>query len=70
MKPFEKAKVKQLHKEAKKKEKKEKSEAQSVAAVATQEDTPPDNEGMETPAPSNAGKQFGRAAHVEQQKPA
>jgi len=70
LKPFEKAKVKQLREEAKKKEKKEKSEARSVAAVTTQEDAPPDDEGKETPVPSNAGKQFGRAAHVEQQKPA
>ncbi|KAI2496370.1 hypothetical protein MHU86_18149 [Fragilaria crotonensis] len=68
LKPFEKAKVKQLR-EAKKKEKKEKSEARSVAAVTTQEDAPPDNEGRR-PLSSNAGKQFGRAAHVEQQKPA
>jgi hypothetical protein len=72
LKPFEKAKkVKQLRKEAKKKEKKDKSEAQSVAAVTTQEDAPPDDdEGTETLVVSNAGKQFGRAVHGEQQKPA
>ena len=56
LKPFEKAKVKQLREEAKKKEKKEKSEARSVAAVTTQEDAPPDDEGKETLVPSNAGK--------------
>ncbi|KAI2494620.1 hypothetical protein MHU86_19898 [Fragilaria crotonensis] len=49
LKPFEKAKVKQLREEAKKKEKKEKSEARSVVADTTQEDAPPDNEGKETP---------------------
>jgi hypothetical protein len=70
LKPFEKAKVKQLREEAKNKEKKEKSEARSVAAVTTQEEAPPDDEGKETLVPSNAGKQFGRAAHVVQQKPA
>ena len=71
LKPFEKAKVKQLREEAKKKEKKDKSEARSVAAVTTQEDAPPDDdEGTKTPVVSNAGKQFGRAVHGEQQKPA
>ncbi|KAI2493496.1 hypothetical protein MHU86_21046 [Fragilaria crotonensis] len=64
LKPFEKAKVKQLREEAKKKEKKDKSDARSVAVVATQEEAPPDdNEGTKTPVVSNAGKQFGRAAH-------
>ncbi|KAI2506604.1 hypothetical protein MHU86_7814 [Fragilaria crotonensis] len=68
---FEKAKVKQLREEAKKKEKKDKSDARSVAVVATQEEAPPDdNEGTKTPVVSNAGKQFGRAAHGEQQKQA
>ncbi len=71
LKPFEKAKVKQLREEAKKREKKDKSEARSVAAVTTQEDAPPDDdEGTKTPVVSNAGKQFGRAVHGEQQKPA
>ena len=71
LKPFEKAKVKQLREEAKKKEKKDKSDARSVAVVATQEEAPPDdNEGTKTPVVSNAGKQFGRAAHGEQQKQA
>jgi hypothetical protein len=70
-KPYEKAKVKQLREEAMKKEKKDKSEAQSVAAVTTQEDAPPDDdEGSKTPVVSNAGIQFGRAVHGEQQKPA
>jgi hypothetical protein len=61
LKPFEKAKVKQLRDEAKKKEN---SETRNVAAVAIQEDIPPDVEaGIKTPITSNAGNQFGRAVH-------
>ncbi len=72
MKPFEKAKVKQLRKEAKKKEK---SETRSVAVVTTQEDVSPEadggtKEGTKAPLTSNAGNQFGRAAHGEQKKAA
>ncbi len=71
LKPFEKAKVKQLREEERKKERKDKSEARSVAAVTTQEDAPPDDdEGTKTPVVSNAGKQVGRSVHGEQQKPA
>ena len=72
LKPYEKAKVKQLREEAKKKEKKDKPDARSVAVVATQEDAPPDDDDAvtKTPVASNAGKQFGRAAHGEQQKQA
>ena len=73
LKPFEKAKVKQLREEAKKKEKKDKSEARNVAAVTTQEEAPPeDDKGNKPTVFSNAaGKQFGRAAHSGlQQKPA
>ena len=70
LKPFGKAKVKQLREEAKKKEKK--SEARSVAAVTTQEDDaqPEVGNATVTSVPSNAGQQFGRAAHSEQKKSA
>ena len=66
LKPFEKAKVKQLREEAKKKEKD--SEMRSVAAVSAKEDVPPadTDDGLVTPVTSNAGHQFGRAAHVGQ----
>ena len=66
LKPFEKAKVKQLREEAKKKEKD--SEMRSVAAVSAKEDVPPAemDDGLKTPVTSNAGHQFGRAAHVGQ----
>jgi hypothetical protein len=72
LKPFEKAKVKQLCEEAKKKEK---SETRNVAAVTTQEDIPPKakesaKEGPKASATSNAGNQFGCAAHEEQKKKA
>jgi hypothetical protein len=72
LKLFQKAKVKQLREEAKKKEK---SETRNVAAVTTQEDIPPKaeesaKEGPKTSATSNAGNQFGRAAHDEQKKKA
>ncbi len=72
MKPFEKAKDKQVCEEAKKKEK---SETRNVAAVTTQEDVPPKaehsaGEGTKTSATSNAGNQFGCAAHDEQKKKA
>jgi hypothetical protein len=72
LKPFEKAKVKQLREEAKKKEK---SETRSVAVVTTQEDVPPEADGdtkekTKTSLTSNAGHQFGRAAHGEQKKAA
>lgn len=73
LKPFEKAKVKQLREDAKKKEKKDKSDGRNVAAVSTtpEEVTPQEeDEGTKTPVVSNAGKQFGRAAHGEQQKSA
>jgi hypothetical protein len=70
LKPFEKAKVKQLREEAKKKEK---SETRNVAVVTTQEVIPPKaeesaKEGTKASATSNAGNQFGRAAHDEQKK--
>ena len=65
LKPFEKAKVKQLREEAKKKEKD--SETRNVAAVTTKEDISPEIEdGIKTPVTSNAGSQFGRSAHVGQ----
>ena len=72
LKPFEKAKDKQVCEEAKKKEK---SETRNVAAVTTQEDVPPKaehsaGEGTKTSATSNAGNQFGCAAHDEQKKKA
>ena len=69
LKPFEKAKVKQLREEAKKKDKQERSDGRSVASVgiATQEEVPTEEDaGTQTPVVSNAGKQFGRAAHCEQ----
>lgn len=63
LKPFEKAKVKQLRDEAKNKERD--SENRKVAAVKTQEDVSSEvNDGTATPITSNAGNQFGRAAHV------
>jgi len=70
LKPFEKAKVKQLREEAKKKEKKDKPEGRNVASVnTTQEESPlEEDDGTQTPIVSNAGKQFGRAAHGAQQK--
>ena len=65
LKPFEKAKVKQLHEEAKKKEKD--SETHNVAAVTTKEDIAPEIEdGIKTLVTSNAESQFGRSAHVRQ----
>jgi hypothetical protein len=71
LKPFGKAKVKQLRDEAKRKEKNNKPDARSVAIVETQEEAPPDDDnGIKTPVVSNAGKQFGCAAHSESQKQA
>lgn len=47
LKPFEEAKVKQLHKGAKKQGTKEKSEpGSSIVAVTCQEDTPPEDKMM------------------------
>ena len=73
LKPFEKAKVKQLREDAKKKGK---SEMRNVAALTTQEHVSPETgkgakEGIQkASATPNAGNQFGRAAHDEQKKKA
>ncbi len=68
MKPFGKAKVRQLREEAKKKEM---SDLRNVAVVATQEDIPPKGRGKCQGGDEgfcSAGNQFGCAAHDEQKK--